>query len=125
MTHLSPATAAPALTSLLLSKPAPTLQPRLPPTRHLDLAGLRDGIGSRQQEIADLETRLVAACEAAAARNAPHGVCIEDRETWDRAMWNHYLAAAAQLEPDYGPRMRRLYQEIDQLKRLVALPRAA
>ena len=40
-------------------------------------------------------------------------------------MWQRYLDVAARLEPDFGPRMRRLLQEIDQLTRLMALPVAA
>jgi hypothetical protein len=68
---------------------------------------------------------MVAACERAAARGRAGGVCIDDRATWDRATWRRYLDAATRLEPAYGPPMRRLLQEIDQLKRLMALPRAA
>lgn len=125
MTQLNPGNTPATLSPGLLGMPASSLLPRPTPARHLDLHGLHSGVASRQQEITELEAQLVCACEAAAARNAANGVCIEDRETWDRAMWNRYLAAAAQLEPDYGPRMRRLYQEVDQLKRLAALPRAA
>ena len=33
--------------------------------------------------------------------------------------------AAARLEPDYGPAMRKLLQDIDRLQRLTALPLAA
>jgi hypothetical protein len=36
-----------------------------------------------------------------------------------------YLATAMRLEPDYGPRIRRLCQEIGQLERLKTLPIAA
>ena len=67
---------------------------------------------------------MVAACENAAARGAARTVRLDDRATWDRAMWQRYLDAAARLEPDYGPAMRRLYLEIDQLERLLALPLA-
>ncbi len=125
MTELASGNATSALSAVLPSKPAASLLARPTYARHLDLAGLRSGIASRTREIGDLEGQLVAACEAAAARNAAVGVRIADRETWDRPTWNRYLAAAIQLEPDYGPRMRRLYQEVDQLKRLIALPRAA
>ena len=72
-----------------------------------------------------LEAALVAACEQAAARGAAGRVRLADRETWDRAMWQRYLDAAARLEPGYGPRMRRLLREIDQLTRLIELPIAA
>jgi hypothetical protein len=44
-----------------------------------------------------------------------------DRESWDRATWNRYLAAATRLESTYGPRMRRLRREIEQLERLMTL----
>jgi hypothetical protein len=50
---------------------------------------------------------------------------MDDRGTWDRATWQRYLDAAARLEPQYGPAMRRLLQEIDQLNRLMALPLVA
>jgi hypothetical protein len=52
-------------------------------------------------------------------------VRIDDRATWDRPTWQRYLDAATRLEPDYGPPMRRLLQEIDQLTRLIDLPIAA
>ncbi len=38
---------------------------------------------------------------------------------------NGTLDAATRLEPDYGPRMRRMLQEIDRLARLIDLPVAA
>ena len=47
---------------------------------------------------------------------------MRHRETWDRPTWNRYLAAAAALEGQYGPPMRRLLREIDQLERVLALP---
>jgi hypothetical protein len=93
--------------------------------RHLDRQRLNTGVLARQKKLAEIETEMVAACERAAARGAATSVRIDDRETWDRATWDRYLAAAAQFEPDYGPRLRRLYQEIDQLNRLMALPLAA
>ena len=67
---------------------------------------------------------MVAKCEARAAHGATPGVDIANRETWDRATWTRYLAAAAALEPEFGPAMRQLYREIDQLERLAALPLA-
>jgi len=91
----------------------------------LDGCGLRTGIAGRRQRIDDLEQQLVSECERAAAHRASPSVRIDDRETWDRATWDRYLAAAAKVEPDYGPRLRQLYREIDQLERLAALPIAA
>jgi hypothetical protein len=40
-------------------------------------------------------------------------------------MQDRHLDAAAGLEPEYGPRMRRLYKEIARLQRLCDLPVAA
>lgn len=95
---------------------------QLPAGRHLDRNRLRQGIESRRQRLLDLEAALVAACEEEAARCRDNAVRMADRETWDRPMWARYLAAAARLEPDYGPEMRRLLREIDQLTRLTELP---
>lgn len=64
----------------------------------------------------------MAACEEEAARGRVSAVHMADRGSWDRPMWARYLAAAARLEPDYGPEMRRLLREIDQLTRLTELP---
>ncbi len=49
-------------------------------------------------------------------------IVAADHAGWDRAALQRYLAAAMRLEPDYGPRMRRLRQEIGQLERLKSLP---
>ena len=92
---------------------------------HLDRNHLVSGIVSRRRRLADLEAAMAASCEAAAVRGAPRGIRVDDRATWDRAMWQRYLDAAARLEPDYGPLMRRLLQEIDRLQRLLDLPLAA
>lgn len=113
MTHL--ATNAGAAT-LLASHTLPA------PSSRLDLAGLRSGVVLRRARLARLETAMVAACERAAARGRAGDVHMDDRGTWDRATWQRYLDAAARLEPQYGPAMRRLLQEIDQLNRLMALP---
>ena len=91
----------------------------------LDRDRLHSGIAMRQQTLARLESAMVTVCEQAAARGAARSVSLDDRETWDRTMWQRYLNAAAELERDYGPRMRRLHQEIDRFKRLLALPLAA
>ena len=102
----------------------------IPGTRHahpsrLDLQGLRAGIAERRRQLLDLELAMVAECEAQAARGRAPAVQMHDRETWDRATWDRYLAAAAALEDQYGPPMRRLLREIDQLERLLALPFAS
>ena len=93
--------------------------------RHLDRNGLRAGVLARQRKLSNTENEMVAACEKAAERGAARAVRIDDRATWDHATWQRYLDAAARLEPEYGPKLRRLYQEIDQLSRLIALPLAA
>ena len=113
MTHLSSPARAPAslLTASGLAAPSP----------RLDLAGLRSGVALRRDRLVSLETAMVAACERAAARGRASGVCMDDREIWDRATWRRTLDAATRLEPAYGPPMRRLLQEIDQLNRLMAL----
>jgi hypothetical protein len=96
-------------------------QPCLPhPT--LDRDAVRRGIVRRRQCLAELETALVAACEAAALRASDSRIRGDDRATWDHATWQRYLDAAARLEPEYGPRMRRLLQDIDRLTRLLSLP---
>ena len=76
----------------------------------------------RRAALAALEAEMIAACEAAAlaTRSVTDGPL--DCERWDRATWHRYLAAAMRLETVYGPRMRRLRQEISQLKRLMTLP---
>ncbi|MEO8716537.1 MAG: hypothetical protein ABI369_16150, partial [Acetobacteraceae bacterium] len=99
----------------------PAISRALPP-HHLDRKGLRQGIAERRQHLLDLETALVAACEARAARGRARGVRMDDRETWDKATWTRYLDAATTLEPEYDPRMRRLLREIDRLARLAELP---
>jgi hypothetical protein len=102
-----------------LARERPTSSPRL------DLARLHSGVAARRAQLASLETEMVAACEQSAARGRPGSVRMDDRETWDRSTWDRYLAAATRLEPDYGPAMRRLLQEIDQLTRLMTLPLVA
>jgi hypothetical protein len=68
---------------------------------------------------------MVEACEHAAMRGACCNVRIDDCKTWDKAASQRYLKAAARLEPDYLPRMRRLLRDIDRFERLLALPMAA
>jgi hypothetical protein len=78
-------------------------------------------IARRRACLAALETDMIAACEAAALGSGARA----DPTDWGRATWHRYLAAAMRLECDYGPRMRRLRQEIGQLERLMTLPIAA
>jgi hypothetical protein len=125
MTHLTPGGAGTAARPALFSTAQSGLLAPQTTRGRLDRAGLCAGIARRRQTFADLETGLVIACEQAAARGAAHAVRIDDRATWDRATWQRYLDAATRLEPDYGPPMRRLLQEIDQLTRLIDLPIAA
>ena len=82
-------------------------------------------ITGRSAQLAELEGQMVAACEAAALGACPGSRPTLDRKHWDRTTWNRYLAAAMRLESRYGPRMRLLRQEIDQLERLMKLHIAA
>lgn len=95
------------------------------PRRNLDRASLLAGVNVHKRAILDLEIELVAACEHAAHQAAGRDVTLDDRETWDRAMWQRYLAEATRLEPIYGPRMKHHYQSIDRLTHLLTMPLAA
>ena len=122
MTHLSPGDPEPTTPSSLLS-PSPTnSQPPRAIHCGLDREHLGAPIAERRRTLAELETALVAVCERAAARHAAPSVYIANRETWDKATWNRYLAAATRFEPDYMPPMRRLLSEIERLERLMTLP---
>jgi hypothetical protein len=79
----------------------------------------------RRARLAELEAEMIAACEAAARGARPRTSAGFEREHWDRATWHRYLAAAMRLEAKFGPRMRRLRQEIGQLERLITLQIAA
>ena len=125
MTHAPSAGSTVAPPPTMLSTPGAARGSAEANRRQLDRDGLRAGVVARQRELAAIEAAMVATCEQAAARGADRHVRIDDRGTWDRGTWDRYLAAAARHEPDYGPRLRRLYQEIDQLERLVELPLAA
>jgi hypothetical protein len=78
-------------------------------------------IASRRARLAECETEMIAACEAAALRTRSRTNATAGREHWNRATWHRYLTAAMRLEAEYGPRMRRLRREIGQLERLTAL----
>jgi hypothetical protein len=82
-------------------------------------------ITRRRAALAALEANMTAACEAAALGPRSWPGAPVDPAGWDRAAWHRYLAAAMRLEPDFGPRMNRLRQEIGQLERLRTLPIAA
>lgn len=120
MSHLNPRGVETAALPTMLSASQPAAHKPAPPHRHLDRDHLRIGVAHRREMLAGLEMTMVTVCEAAAARSATRGVRIDDRATWDRPMWARYLDAAAQLEPEHGPPMRRLFREIDHLERLIA-----
>jgi len=92
----------------------------LPPPSMLGRQVLDLKILLRRARLSELEIAMSAACEAAALGERPR-TSATDRESWDRATWHRYLAAAMRLESTYGPRMRRLRQEIGQLERLMTL----
>jgi len=96
-----------------------------PPPTILSRQVLDWQIALRRVCLAELEAEMIAACEAAALGTCFQTGAVSDREHWDRATWQRYLAAAMRLEATYGPRMRRLHQEIGQLERLMTLPIAA
>ena len=96
----------------------------VPPTI-LSRQALDAQIARRRAHLAELETEMIAACEAAAMVTHSRTSEALDREHWNRATWHRYLAAAMRLEAAYGPRMRRLHQEIGQLERLMTLSIAA
>lgn len=91
----------------------------------LDARMLGAQIGRRRTALAALEAEMTAACEADAIGTRSRTSASADHAGWDRATWHRYLAAAMRLESEYGPRMRRLCQEIGQLERLMSLPIAA
>jgi hypothetical protein len=95
-----------------------------PPSAILSRQALDMRVRVRRAWLAELEIAMSAACEASAL-GASQRTDATDRESWDRATWHRYLAAAMRLESTYGPRMRRLRQEIGQLERLMTLLTAA
>ena len=101
-----------------MNRPAPA-QPALP--HPLDRRVLTLNIARRRARLADLETEMIAACEAAAPGYPSRASAMSKRRSWDRTAWHRYLATAMRMEAAYGPRMRRLRQEIGQLERLMEL----
>ena len=79
-------------------------------------------IARRRAALAAVEAEMIGACETAALGVHPETDGPLDCKRRDRATWHRYLAAAMRLETVYGPRMRRLRQEIGQLERLMTLP---
>ncbi len=126
MTHLSPDGGAMSPPSTI-SLPAPTrsssARPAFPHPLSRMLLTLQ--IDFRRARLAELETEMVAACEAAALGTRSRIIAASHSRHWDRTTWHRYLAAAMRLEATYGPRMRRLRQEIGQLERLRTLLIAA
>ena len=119
MTHLSPDGGAmsPPPSTLTLASPA---GPALPhPFSGQVLLTLQ--IASRRARLAELEAEMIAACEATALGTRSRTNATAERKHWGRTTWHRYLATAMRLEATYGPRMRRLHQEIGQLERLKTL----
>ena len=114
MTHVSP----PAMMQRALppASAAPTFTALLGDRRRLNAALLE-----KRATIARLEAEWVAAAEADAAAGHARTVRMDDRETWDRATWDSYLAAAFKHEPDYMPPIKRLLIEIENIDQLLTL----
>jgi len=113
MTHLTPGGAARSPAALVSGSRFPTAPPL-----GIDHERLEEAIIRRRTQIALIESEWVSICEQRAAHHASHQVRLDNRETWDRAMWNRYLAAAAETEKNYLPRLRSLYNGIARLERL-------
>jgi hypothetical protein len=126
MTHLSPdggaASPSPSTFPRISIRPAPA-QPAFP--HPLDRQVLTLKIASRRARLAELEAEMIAACEAAALGYPSPASATPKRGHWDRTTWHRYLSTAMRMEAAYGPRMRRLRQEIGQLERLMDLRIAA
>ena len=119
MTHLSPDGGAisPPPSTLNRSSPA---GPALPHPFSGQML-LTFQIASRRARLAELEAEMIAACEAAALGTRSRTSATAERKHWGRTTWHRYLATAMRLEATYGPRMRRLRQEIGQIERLKTL----
>jgi hypothetical protein len=111
------------------TRPAPPMLAGIPARprtmQGFDRRRLRQAIMDKRAQLAALEMSMVAICEQDAARGLGHGVRIDDRDTWDKATWDRYLAAATCHEPEYMPAMFRILDEIERLKRLMSLPLAS
>jgi hypothetical protein len=126
MTHLPPAGGAtsppPSAFPPTSNRPAPTQQALPHP---LDRRVLTLNIACRRERLEDLEAEMIAACEAAAPGYPFRASGRSNRGHWDRTAWHRYLATAMRMEAAYGPRMRRLRQEIGQIERPIELRIAA
>ena len=105
--------------SAAIGRPGPTASPF---PAHFSREVLRLGVALRREALAGLEAEMVEACEAAAGSGDPRTSAPDDRALWDRGAWRRYLDAAVRLEAGYGPRMRRLREDIARLERLLDLP---
>jgi hypothetical protein len=123
MTHLSPDGGAASRPPSPLCRQASILPaPAHPAFQHLlNDQVLMPKIVHRRARLAELETEMVAACEAAAGGARSQASTVSKHKHRDRAAWHRYLTTAMWLEAAYGPRMRRLRQEIGQLERLIEL----
>jgi hypothetical protein len=124
MTQLSPDGGAMSPPSATLSRQTPTRPSSARPALPHPFSGqmlLTLQIASHRARVAELEAEMIAACEAAARGTRSRTNATAGRERWNRTTWHRYLAAAMRLEATYGPRMRRLRQEIGQLERLKTL----
>ena len=92
-----------------------------PPPARLDRETLETQTTHRRVRLAELESEMIAACEAAAGGSCAPPDTAFGHERRDRKSWRRYLAAAMRLEATYGPQMRRLRREIGQLERLMTL----
>lgn len=81
-------------------------------------------IAALRAEIASLEADWAADSERAAARSLGGIGRLGGRATWDRATWTRYLAASAECQHLYQPRLQRLYAEIARLDQLRQPPSA-
>ena len=126
MTHLPPAGGAasppPSTFPRTSIRPAPA-KTALP--HPLDQHVLTLKIACRRVRLAELEAEMIAACEAAALGYPSRASATPKRGHWDRTTCYRYLSTAMRLEAAYGPRIRRLRQEIGQLERLMDLRIAA
>jgi len=113
------------LEDTVMTKPSPDGGSVSPSPAPLSRHVLDQQIARRRARLVALEAEMIAACEASAMGAHPGIGVTAARERWDRTTWRRYLAAAMRLEAIYGPRIRRLRQEIGQLERLMALPIAA
>jgi hypothetical protein len=69
----------------------------------LDRNRLREAIAVPRRRLAERETDLVAVCEKAVVQGAGHRIRVDDRTTWDRAVWNRYIDTAARLQSAFMP----------------------